>query len=987
MGLILNPTDELDKDAKSSLVDRAYISQPATTAIQIALVRLLSSWGITPLAVVGHSSGEIGAAYAAGALSVEQCMLVAYQRGLAAEILKQGRSQRPGGMLAIGAPQAKVRPMVERLGSSHVVIACINGPSLVTASGDADTISELQAEAEDQGFFNRRLKVDVAYHSPHMRDIASGYLAAIKAVVPTVGSGVHFHSTVVGREKELAELSAEYWVENMTNPVQFVDGVRSMYHNGEGPDTLIEIGPHSALEAPIRDIIKEFGSTSKVRYFSSLVRNCDAALTTLSLASALHVLGCDLNLSAINDPLSSSSQRILNDLPPYPWNHSKRYWHESRLSINHRLRRFPRSDLLGNLVDDFNENEPRWRNLIRIADLPWLSDHKVQGSIIFPAAGYLTMAIEATSQFGQLHQISVTPATKYKLREVRINRPMVLSEETPTEISLVMRPQGESSNLSKSWLEFSVSSWTRETGWIEHSRGLTSLRENDQEPNPINGKRQIATERDHYQDTIGNLQSRCQITLSPVDIYSRFSRMGLEFGPSFRNIHAGQASTDCAVCSISIPYTSKMMPKEIESGILIHPGTFDACLQVADIAGEGGSLSDLDLHVPTFFKEITICPELLNIPGNKIRVFATRSRPNCDFDSDVHTSFIVTDPQEEAKVLIRVQGYTASRIPNQDIEGINTGDRGLCYQTKWEPCLDLMTREQYTVTFNKHSNAQVATNQIENLERAAFYQLKSALQALSKENIDIPPTHLRDLHRVLSKLLIQVQQGDWPFQDSKWLSCDEEEKNRFLTSFISADDCGRLVCSVGENLVPIFRQEVEPLSIMLGDNMLESFYRSHESFKLGNESCADMVRKLAHQNPNMRIIELGAGTGATTMRVLRALGSKFAHYDFTDISSGFFERAREEQKEWGNKICYGKLNVEDDPVGQGFQAETYDLVIAANVLHATVNMDNTMRNVRKLLRTGGKAVLVEITTQLLSNAISFGTLPGKLVEDSYSDMS
>ncbi len=629
-------------------------------------------------------------------------------------------------------------------------------------------------------------------------------------------------------------------------------------------------------------------------------------------------------------------------------------------------------------MDDFNENEPRWRNIIRMADLPWLSDHKVQGSVVFPAAGYLAMAIEATSQFGELHRASVTSTSNHKLREVKINRPMILSDEMSTEVSLILRPREEASNFLNSWIDFVIFSWTSDRGWIEHCRGLTSLFGNDQEPNPINGKRQIAVRQDQYKNTINNLRSKCQITLNPVDIYSRFSRMGLEFGPTFRNIGAGRATTDCAICSVSIPDTSNRMPNEVESRMLIHPATFDACLQVADIAAEGGSLSDLDLHVPTFFKDITIYRERLNTLSGQIRVFATRSRPTCDFDSELHTSFIVTDAQDETRVLIQAQDYITSRIPNQDTDNVWTGDRGLCYQMHWEPCLDLMTREQYTDTFNRPSNFQVVTKQIEDLERAAYYLIESGLRALSMENVNVPQTHLQDLYRVLNKLLVQVQQGNWPFQKFDWLSCNNEERNQFLASFASADSCGRLVCSMGENLVPIFKEEVEPLSIMLRDNMLETFYRSHELFKLGNQSCADIVLILAHENPNMRIIEIGAGTRATTMSVLRALGQKFAHYDFTDISSGFFERAREEQKEWGDKINYRKLNVEDDPMSQGFQPETYDLVIAANVLHATVNMDKTMGNVRKLLRSAGKAILVEITTQMLSTAISFGTLPGKL---------
>lgn len=164
-----------------------------------------------------------------------------------------------------------------------------------------------------------------------------------------------------------------------------------MYNKRKGPDILIEIGPHSALESPIRDIMKSVGLVSQVRYFPSLVRNCDASETTLSLASALRVLGCSLNcLGHINNPRASAPPEFLDDLPTYPWNHSKKHWHESGLSVNHRLRPFPRSDLPGNVVDDFNEDEPRWRNIIHIADIPWLSDHNVQGSIVFPATGYLS---------------------------------------------------------------------------------------------------------------------------------------------------------------------------------------------------------------------------------------------------------------------------------------------------------------------------------------------------------------------------------------------------------------------------------------------------------------------------------------------------------------------------------------------------------------------------------------------------------------------
>lgn len=140
-----------------------------------------------------------------------------------------------------------------------------------------------------------------------------------------------------------------------------------------------------------------------------------------------------------------------------------------------------------------------------------------------------------------------------------------------------------------------------------------------------------------------------------------------------------------------------------------------------------------------------------------------------------------------------------------------------------------------------------------------------------------------DLHRVVSKLLVQVQQGSRPFQTSDWLNCSGEERKLFLTHLTSSDECGRVVCSIGENLVSIFNGEVEPSSIMQRDNMLETFYRNLEIVKLGNQYCADIAMKIAHQNPNMRILEIGAGTGFATMAMLRALGLKFAHYDFANI--------------------------------------------------------------------------------------------------------
>lgn len=972
--------DELDRDPKSSLINSPHISQPATTALQIALVSLLDSWDISPIAVIGHSSGEIAAAYAAGALSLTHCMQLAYHRGALAEALKDRRPDRPGAMLAIGATPEKLGSMIHTVGSDHIAIACINGPSLVTASGDADMISQLQSDAESEGLFNRKLKVDVAYHSPHMQDIATEYWSAIKTIKTQASRSVAFYSSLKGRQVNSVDLDAEYWVENMTSPVQFVDGVTSMYHKGCSPDILIEIGPHSTLEAAIRDIIKNKDKLSpKVQYVPTLVRNRDAEFTMLSLASALGALGLKLNFAAINRLDPSNYPQLLYDLPIYPWSSKKRYWHETRIDRNHRIQKFSSNDLLGRLVDDFNDQEPRWRNILRLSEIPWLADHKVQSSTIFPFTGYLTMAIEAAFQYAEIQGKPVLPSTTYKLREIQVNRPMIISDNSPIEVSLVLRPREEGSRVnSKIWNDFCIYSWTPDKGWTEHCHGFISLCHYEQEVGSLNGSRQVDYQHAHQKELIEKYEETCVSSVDPGEIYARFTRGGLNFGPVFRNIIAARAAKDHSICTICVPDVVDRMPNQFECAYLIHPGTFDACFQTLVCAADGGDLSKTDTHVPTFVEEIELRHGLLpNTPGDKFLVFGSRQRPTGDLDTNIHASFTAIRPGPDREVFLEIRGFVGSTLSSDNTDDSQTGDRQLCYQTQFAPSIDLMTPSQFNQYFGSTSDTGEVMRQLRQWQRAAFHIAQATFDGAERKRDDLYDGHLHKLQQVLLDMLDLANQGRMRFQTSEWLSCSESQKQDFMTAFASSDPCGQLLYRLGEHYPAILDGEIEPLSIMLQDSLLENFYRNHEPAKCGHDLNMEVLRKMAHQNPGMRILEIGAGTGSHTVSSLGGLGRSFAQYDFTDISTGFFQKAQEELREWGERIGYRKLDIEEDPISQGFEPESYDLVIAGNVLHATKNMTVTMRNVRALLRPGGKALIGEVTSKLLYHTIIFGTLPGK----------
>lgn len=308
-------------------------------------------------------------------------MSIAYHRGVVAGNLKQRYPDVQGAMLALGAgPTVATTLLLENAIDDKAVIACFNSPSSVTLSGEAGAIIKLKAAAEEKGIFARQLKVDTAYHSPHMNLVADDYKAAIGKVKPLLTRKVQFYSSLTGAKISTLALGASYWVNNLKSPVQFATALSTccslneQQPTGESAAThLIEIGPHSALKGPIRDILVAAPKmTRKIGYSSTLLRKENAVVSILSLASELFIQGCNMNMTAINFPRGIGQTRVLADLPPYPWNHEIEYWHESRISYSHRMKSRPRHDLLGTLVPESSDLEPWWRNILRLDDLPWV---------------------------------------------------------------------------------------------------------------------------------------------------------------------------------------------------------------------------------------------------------------------------------------------------------------------------------------------------------------------------------------------------------------------------------------------------------------------------------------------------------------------------------------------------------------------------------------------------------------------------------------
>ncbi|KAI9808079.1 MAG: Type I Iterative PKS [Pycnora praestabilis] len=984
MGAGWSLLDELRKDPESTLINEAYVSQPATTALQIGLVSLLSSWNIKPDAVTGHSSGEIAAAFAAGALSIEQSMSIAFHRGLLASTINQRCPGRRGAMMAIGASAADVQKMLSQITSGKAIVACINSPKLITTSGDERAIDELSKIAENHGLLARKLRVDVAYHSQHMDTIAVDYLKAIEHITPNLKQRAGFYSSVKSQRMTLNELGPRYWVENMTSPVQFSRAIEELCSHTHGSPiaALIEIGPHSALEAPIKDILKAHSSWgSKPRYLSSLVRRRNATSTLLHLVADLFCLGSLMDLSAINSLEERPTPKLIVDLPSYPWMHTKRHWDESRLSRNFRRGQFPRNDILGVLVDDFNEMEPRWRNILRTSEMPWLLHHQVQSSIVFPLTGYLSLVIEAAFQRAVSRGIAITRTSRYDFREISVNRSLILTESSEVETSIVLRPHTEGTRSSSEiWDRFAIYSWAEDQGWAQHCQGLVTVRGTDGTLNVIDGERHDQARRSFLSEMTKQEEIACTNTVDCKKLYRNFAEAGLDFGPTFQNVSEARARYHHCVCTVKIPNTANLMPYNHQTDLIVHPATLDACLHSIPIALRGGSPDSSTLHVPTFIGGLSIVHGISSTPGNLLRIFATAKADPAE--KSVHASLIVFDNAENDQMpAIELSGFIGTMLP-RDSGNEPSRDRLLCQQMHWEPHIDTLLSTQYEAAIFKSPDYAGIDTYTMAMDRAAFYHIREILKSVRDLDFeDVRPHHKR-LYTVLEKYLKKGEQGILVGQTEEWLQCSEESARQFVNDLRSSNDCAEVVALMAENVPAVFRQEIEPLSIMVPNNLLERFYQGYEALDYTYLNTESFTDKLAHENPRLRILEIGSGTGSTTAHLLKTLGGsdgnlpRFSNYHYTDISAGFFEKAKDQFKGWGDLITYKTLNIEDDPSAQGFEPESYDLIVAAHVLHITPDMTQTMRNVRMLLKPGGKLVFAETTRVALVTTVFFGTLPG-----------
>ncbi|KAI9035214.1 lovastatin nonaketide synthase [Aspergillus affinis] len=938
-------------ESGTSAIGEAAISQPICTAVQVLLVRLLRLAGVQFEAVVGHSSGEIAAAYAAGFLSASDSVRIAYYRGFGAGVAG-GQNQEKGAMLAVGASFEEVTDLCQLDGMrGRIAVAACNSPWSVTLSGDIDAIESAKSVLDSDGKFTRMLRVDTAYHSHHMIPCARPYMeflqrCGIKATIPGPTAPSWYSSVNPSNEPIhfTDSLAAEYWSDNMVQPVLFAQAVETVLTSSGPFDLALEIGPHPALQGPFNQTMAEV-SRGKIPYSGSLKRGSDdIEAFANSLGFIWTCLGpAAIDLNAYEQSLFPHDEHALyiKDLPSYPWNHERSYWFESRIMRAQRERKRPVHPLLGIQGTDNTESEMKWRNFLKVNELPWLKNHQIQGQAVFPAAGYACMAWEATME------LSIDRAIRlFEIHDLVIGRSILFDQSLVGEEVIFALSNIERDNQDAGLLraDFSCHSCLshESTQLVENARGSIT----------VSYGKPMADTLPAEAPEVPNL-----VDVDSEYLYESLTDLGYGYTGPFKMIESLRRKRN---------HARGLLQRE-PTNLLIHPAFVDGGLQALLAAmsypGDGAFWS---LHIPVGVRNIRLNPYFCYLSHDEMPAF--------EFDA------ILSDSESfgnNGNTQIYPRGSSSALL---QIEGVNVVPFAPATANDDRNIFSEVVFDRLTLDGEWISGGHVASSEVYSLayllERVAHYYLRQLHESVTPQERDQAEFPHQRMLAFAEHIVTSVASGQHPWAKQEWTQDTKSDILKASEGYAHLIDI-RIMSSIGENMLSVVRGESTFLQHLVHDNMLEEFYRHSLGFPVVNKWLARMVKQLVHQYPAMKILEIGPGTGGATKLIVETTGRKFFSYTYASVSPAYFDPAKQDFSQFASNMEYKTLDLEKDMSEQGYSEGELDLIIASNVLHGTKNLEQTLRRVRGLLRPGGHLLMLEITnTGPMRYGLLMGGLPG-----------
>ncbi len=954
--------EEMMKDEKTSRIGETNIAQPALFAVQVGLAKMWESMGIKPDGVVGHSIGEVAAGYISGMFTFEEAVKVIYYRSKV-----QHQASGKGKMLAVGLEEKEAAKLI--IGHEDTVsVGTINGPTLVTLSGNEEVLKKIAAELDKKDIFHRFLDVNVPFHSPYMDPIKDDLLKALKDLHINE-TKIPLYSTVTGKLANM-KFDNNYWFRNVRETVRFTDATQSMINDGF--TVFVELSPHPILSRYITELLEK--ASKKGLVVGSIRKGEEDMLNLLGSLGNMYTYGYPANWKEI---FKGTGNRI--DLPTYPFQRES-FWIETEEGKQIRLGKKIHPLIKKHTESARFSNDHIWDINLDKRLLPWIDDHRVQGPIIFPGAGHCELAIScAKNAFGDDFCF---------LEDIYFKKALFLPDEGDTpEIQLNVSADDGSFNI-----------FTRKKGdaWTRHSYGKIKHHKEKFE---------------HEELKLQDLKKRCTQKVEVKPLYDELFECGLKLGPVFRGITNLWRNPDPkenlgeSVGEINVPEGIRHGVEEYN----IHPAILDACFQTLFGAAERipgekmGVMVPVHIHRLKFYRKPTVklysygkimqkdnmfvtgkiwifdeegnlCTE---IQGFKCRyIEGTRGENDASIDKTIYKWEWKINERLRNRLARKPKDYIPSPLKVKEyadkfIAEVRNREEKRIFDNEFAQLLDRLTASYIEVGYKKLG-----------------FEFKIGTEFTTQSFIDkykIIPLHHKLLGRCMEILMecgiLEKTSNGWKVVKKPDFEDSTKTYNRYLHEYPYFEHELIMLNRCAPYLDEIFTGKSDAVQLLFPEEEWDAivrFYLESYSFKKYNEIIQHTLKEMLKNLPKdqtLRILEIGAGTGGVTSAVLPILPADRTEYVYTDVSYMFMAKAQDRFSDYPF-LEFKTLDISKELETQGFDLHSYDMVIASDVLHATASIRHNLNNVHKLLAPQGVLVMLEVTQCPWYTDLIFGLTEG-----------
>ena len=939
--------EALTADESTSRVHQADLAPVANSAIQMALVALWKSWGVVPDAIVGHSAGEFAAACAAGALTLQDLLLVGFHRGRL-----QARASGTGTMLGAGISEGDASARIDECGlTGRVTVAAINSPVSVTLSGERSDLDKIAEGLAREDRFHRFLPVDVPYHSPVMDAMRGELLQSLSSLTPR-SPEIPLASSVSGTWVEEPMHDAAYWFANLRRPVRFAQAIDRL--SEDGFDLFVEIGPHPVLSMSVSECLSAQGDKAVV--LPSLRRKEGERLSMLRSLAVLYGRGRRVEWANV------CPKARLVSLPPYPWQ-KERHW----LDPDDEAGLPPMGVDSGHPLLGYRLRSARscWEVDLAQPALDYLDDHVVHDNPVFPGAGYIEMALAAA---GELLPEGVPVVEDLKFRKAlflpaRKNKRLQLLHDAPRS-------------------SFEIYSSTGAGEWELNASGRLSSRP----PERTSGRQDLEA-----------IRRRCGERLAVEEVYDALAARGLHYRGAFQGIEAIYAGERESLARIALASA----PPEAGASYRVHPALLDSAFQSL-LAASTSAREPSGLYLPVSLEQLKLARE----PGTGLWAHARLEQ--CDEKTLRGDVDLFTDDGELA---VAVRGFCCAAVEESTRAKRSALDE-LLYELAWEPKAlgSLPSAGRGTIRAATELVAEVRPWALQEADARGWLEQFRETQPILNEVVahyaraalltlgwDGRLPDASEVGSLAKRLQIRDEQGRFFRRLLEIVAETRLAKTAVATAatelVLAEGLCGRVLATLdgSETLVALLRRcgaeldgilsgRADAREVLFAPDMAPIWARLFAElpgYEFYNDVVGEVIVRATEQVPvstPLRVLEIGAGTAGTTLTVLRRLQSRAVDYYFTDVSGLFLAQARRRFRDQ-SAVHVASLDIEEDPIPQ-IGAEPFDVVLAANVLHATEDLRRTLRNVQRALAPGGLLVLIEVTRKMAWSDLIFGVTEG-----------